>query len=62
MRIAICRSSDELRHFYENTVKFTRVVATSDILAANPCFFEWVQSLLSPTLAIQGAQRSNVYS
>ena len=41
MRIAICRSSDELRRrFYENSVKFTRLAATNGILTANPASFE----------------------
>jgi hypothetical protein len=41
MRIAICRSGEEpRRRFYENSVKFTRMVATNGILAANPSPFE----------------------
>lgn len=35
------RSGNELlRRLYENSVKFTRLVATNDILAANPASFE----------------------
>ncbi len=40
VRIAIYRSSGRLLRFYENSVKFTCVVATNGILAANPASFQ----------------------